>query len=210
MRATSVLRLLLSLHQTRVLGFDVEDDGIVVDVAPTHRVARCGGCDAKCHATYDRRSRRWRHLDLGGIKVELRYEQRRVSCRSCGVVVERVPWAEPGSGFTLPMEEHTAYLAQRADRTTVTTLMRVAWRTGGSIIRRAVRRHRSRMGDPLDGLRIIGVDELSYRRHHEYITTVVDHERGVVVWAAKGKNAVTLKAFFELLGPEKMRSWKQS
>src|SRR5690606_38136505 len=143
-------------------------------------------------------------------EVDLRYEQRRVSCRSCGVVVERVPWAEPGSGFTLPMEEHTAYLAQRADRTTVTTLMRVAWRTVGSIIRRAVRRHRSRMGDPLDGLRIIGVDELSYRRHHEYITTVVDHERGVVVWAAKGKNADTLKAFFELLGPEKMRSWKQS
>src|SRR5882757_8077310 len=61
------------------------------------------------------------------------------------------------------------------------------------------RRHR----DPLDGLTQIGVDELSYRRHHEYITVVVDHRRGHVVWARPGKNADTLKAFFDELGPKR-------
>ena len=40
---------------------------------------------------------------------------------------------------------------------------------------------------------IIGVDELSYRRHHEYVTVVVDHARGIVVWAAVGKNAAKLR-----------------
>src|SRR5665811_1493914 len=46
----------------------------------------------------------------------------------------------------------------------------------------------------------IGVDELSYRKHHEYITVVLDHSAGRVVWAAPGKNAATLKEFFAALG----------
>ena len=80
-------------------------------------------------------------------------------------------------------------------------MMRVAWDTVGAIIQRVVARHRE--GDLLDGLTHIGVDELSYRRHHEYITVVVDHTRGCVVWAKRGKNADTLKAFFNELGTER-------
>jgi transposase len=57
--------------------------------------------------------------------------------------------------------------------------------------------------DPLEGLTHIGVDELSYRRHHEYVTVVVDHNSGAVVWAHEGKNADTLRAFFDELGPER-------
>jgi transposase len=57
--------------------------------------------------------------------------------------------------------------------------------------------------DALDDLTLIGVDELSYRRHHEYVTVVVDHTRGEVVWAHRGKNADTLRAFFDELGAER-------
>lgn len=202
-RATSVLRTLLALHNTKVAGFEFDEDGLVVDVVPTYRVARCSGCKAKVAAEYDRRERRWRHLDFGGIAVSLRYTMRRVSCRRCGVRVEDVPWAAPGSGQTLAFEQQVAYLAQRADRTTVTSIMRVAWRTVGAIIRRVVSRHDEVHGDQLDGLRIIGVDELSYRKHHQYVTVVVDHERGEIVWAAEGKSAATLKQFFAALGPER-------
>jgi transposase len=101
------------------------------------------------------------------------------------------------------MENHVAYHTQRTDKTTVMQIMRIAWRTVGSIVRRFVRRQRESDGDPLDSLRIIGVDEISYRRHHKYVTTVVDHERGVVVWAAEGKSADTLKRFFDALGAER-------
>jgi transposase len=117
------------------------------------------------------------------------------------VCVELVPWAEPQSWFTYDFEEQIAYLAQRADKTTVSTLMRVAWATVGAIIERVVLRHRT--GDRLDGLTQIGVDELSYRRHHEYVTVIVDHVRGGIVWASPGKNAATLAAFFKELGNER-------
>ena len=48
----------------------------------------------------------------------------------------------------------------------------------------------------------IGIDEFSYRKHHRYLTTVVDHDRRRVVWAAPGKSADTLKSFFEELGED--------
>jgi len=55
----------------------------------------------------------------------------------------------------------------------------------------------------LDNLRRIGVDEFSYRKRHRYLTTVVDHDRRRVVWAAAGRSAATLGAFFDELGEER-------
>jgi transposase len=117
------------------------------------------------------------------------------------VTVELLPWAEPQSWFTYEFEQHVGYLAQRTDKTTLSTMMRIAWSTVGSIIERVVARLRP--GDPLDDLRVIGVDELSYRRHHQYVTVVVDHDRGAVIWGREGKSAATLNAFFEELGKER-------
>src|SRR4030095_12381608 len=79
--------------------------------------------------------------------------------------------------------------------------MRVAWATVGAIVARLV--DRLLPGDRLDGLTHIGVDELSYRKHHKYVTIVVDHSTGRVVWAREGKNADTLRAFFQELGSER-------
>lgn len=202
MRATTLLRILLGLNHIRVLGFHLEERGLVVDIAPSWRVPRCSCCKRKVRRGYDDyEGRRWRHLDLAGIKLHLRYDIRRVSCPRCGVKVELVPWAEPGSWFTREFEDMVGFLTQRLDKTTVSRLMRVAWETVGSILTRVVARHGK--DDRLDGLRYIGVDELSYRRHHKYVTIIVDHERGEVVWAREGKNAETLKMFFEHLGPER-------
>jgi len=133
------------------------------------------------------------------MKLTLRYDIRRVSCPKCQAVkVERVPWGETSSWFTFPFEDHVAYLAQTSDQTAVSSSMRIAWQTVGAIVQRVVARRRQ--GDPLDGLVIIGVDELSYRRHHQYVTVVVDHATRRIVWAREGKDADTLKAFFTELG----------
>ena len=132
------------------------------------------------------------------MATSLWYRQRRVDCPRCGVVVEMVPWAETCSWFTHDFEQTAAYLAQHAAKSVVVEMMRIAWTTVGSIIQRVV----DRLGpqDRLDDLTDIGVDELSYRKHHEYVTIVIDHRRQRVVWAAKGKSADTLRGFFDALG----------
>lgn len=141
------------------------------------------------------------------MEVQLRYTLRRVNCSGCGVVIEMVPWADPKVGFTHDFEDHVAYLAQQTSQTIVAETMRIAWRTVGAIIQRVMPRRR----DPnllLKDLEHIGVDELSYRRHHEYVTVVVDHVSQRVVWAHEGKNAATLGCFFDALGPERTSKLK--
>ena len=205
LRTTTVLRVLLSIQDLDVRGFHFNASGLVVDVSPTWKIARCGECGAKCRSVHDGRQRRWRHHDLAGMTLHLRYRIRRVRCQDCRTVkTEKVSWAAHGGNFTYEFEERAAFLAQQCSKTAVADLLRTAWRTVGMMIRRVVDRSlENTEGDGLDGLRLIGVDELSYRRHHEYVTVVVDHERGRVVWASKGKSAATLKRFFEDLGPER-------
>ena len=205
MRVTRVLRILLALQDTYVTGFEFTEDGLVIDVRPTWRIGRCGDCQRKApsNGKSTGNKQKWRHLDLAGIKCWIRYRMRRVSCPKCGVKVEHVPWAESNTRFTKAFEMHTAYLAQKNDKTAVTKQMRIAWATVGKIVTRVVRRLQGAV-DRLDGLRLIGVDELSYRRHHQYVTVVVDHERGEVVWAAEGKSAATLKQFFGAPG----KAWR--
>src|SRR5487761_2693851 len=80
--------------------------------------------------------------------------------------------------------------------------MRVAWRTVGSVISRVVAEGRA-AHDPFDGLSRIGIDEISYKRGHRYLTVVVDHDSGRLVWAAVGRDKKTLRGFFDLLGKER-------
>ncbi len=55
----------------------------------------------------------------------------------------------------------------------------------------------------MDGLRRIGIDEISYKRGHRYLIVVVDHDRGRLVWAGPGRNDTALEVFFDELGPER-------
>ncbi len=127
----------------------------------------------------------------------------RVSCKRHGVVVARVPWARHGSWFTREFEQQVAWLATRCSKAAVCELMRVSWYTVGRIIERVVVDERARQGDPLDALRRAGIDELSYRVGQRYITVVVDHDSGRLVWAAEGRDKKTVARFFAELGPER-------
>lgn len=80
--------------------------------------------------------------------------------------------------------------------------MRIAWKSVGNTLSRVVEDAREAT-DPFDGLKRIGIDEISYRRGHKYITVVVDHDSGRLVWAGVGRDIKTLEKFFDLLGEER-------
>lgn len=202
MRLSTLLRRLLGVRSLVIEGVRFEAATMVVAVRPRRLRPRCGECQAVRPGYDQARPRRWRHLGLGRLRVELSYTPRRVDCQGCGGVrVEAVPWAPHGSGFTHDFEELVAYLAQVTDKTQVTKLLGISWITVGAIVRRVVERKLD--PDLLEELRCIGVDEFSYRKRHNYLTVVVDHERQRVVWAREGHDAATLQAFFEELGAER-------
>ncbi|MDJ0766729.1 MAG: ISL3 family transposase [Myxococcota bacterium] len=202
MRITKFARVFVGIASFFVTGVYLSDSGIVFPVKPSWRLPRCSECGRICPG-YDHSHEpvRWVHLGIGAMRFILEYAPRRVQCPDCGVRVELVPWARPGSRFTRPLEEMTAYLAQITNKTEVSRMMGISWRTVGNIVKRVV----ADKLDPkrLDELRNIGVDELSFRKRHKYITTVVDHDTKRIVWAAEGKSAETLDAFFDELGEER-------
>jgi transposase len=59
-----------------------------------------------------------------------------VECATRGVVVSHAPWARHGSGFTRSFEDTVAWLAVRTDKTTLSSLLRIAWRSVGAIVER--------------------------------------------------------------------------
>jgi transposase len=184
--------------------FDEDADALVVAVRPRKSAKRrCGVCGRRCGG-YDQGEgrRRWRALDLGTIRAFLEADAPRVCCPEHGVVVAQVPWARHGAGHTRVFDDTAAWLAVHASKQAVRELLRVAWRTVGRIVAR-VGADAEQAVDRLDGLARIGIDEISHRKGQRYLTVIVDHDSGRLVWAAPGHDAATLGRFFDLLGVER-------
>src|SRR5664279_2618639 len=100
---------------------------------------------------------------------------------------------------SVDFEVRVASHATRTSKSTLEQFLRIAWRTVGAIVSRVVAEGAAQR-DPLAGLARIGIDEISYKRGHRYITLVVDHDSGRLVWAAPGRDRKTLAKFFDALG----------
>jgi transposase len=205
-RTARLWRRLLGVEQIVIesIEFDEDVEGVVVRVRPRKRArGRCGRCGRRSPG-YDRgvARRRWRGLDLGTVKVFLEADAPRVACPEHGPTVIQLPWARHGSWHTRAFEDTAAWLVTHTSKTAVGELLRIAWRTVGSIVTRVVAEAWA-ANDPFDGLRRIGIDEISYKKGHRYLMVVVDHDSGRLVWAAPGHDKATLARFFDVLGAER-------
>lgn len=202
MRASTLLNRLLCLPKTTVRDVQVRGDRVQVEVRQQRRRMRCPHCTFTTAHRYDTRDvdSSWRHLDLGGRMCVLTLRRRRLVCPEHGVLAEAVDFARPGSGFTRDFEELVVWLATKTDKTTVSTFARVTWRTVGAMCSRVV----AQRLDPhrFDNLVEVGIDEISWRRHHKYLTLVSDHATGKIVWGTQGKDAAAAGRFFTDALPE--------
>ena len=207
MLASNVWRRALGVDRATIIEsveFDEEAESLVIHVRPRRpKKRRCGLCGRRAPGYDQGQGRRnWRALDLGVMLCHLQADAPRVKCPEHGVAVAQVPWARHNAGHTRDFDDQVAWLVTHTSKSAVAELMRVAWRSVGSIITRVVDDARA-VSDPFDGLRRIGIDEISYRKGHKYLTVVVDHDSGRLVWAAVGRDKATLEAFFDLLGEER-------
>lgn len=210
MRSVRVFRRLLGVEHTVIESVELDEERgeevIVARVRPVaSRASRCSRCDRRC-VGYDAGDgrRRWRTLDLGTVRAYLEAEAPRVRCVEHGVVVAAVPWARPGARATRAFEDTCAWLAAHASFTVIAALLRVSWRTVAAVVTRVVAELAGGT-DRLDGLRRIGIDEIAHRRGHRYLTVVVDHDTGRLVWAAAGRDSATVGKFFDALGPHRAK-----
>jgi hypothetical protein len=194
MRATTAFNRILQIVGATVSAVTFTPEGVVVDLRRRRAKHRCPR-GWKTWSVYDRSVRRWRHLDLGAARCFLEAEIARLDCKRCGRVrTEEVPWARPGARHSKDFCDVVAWMAQRVDKTTITKLLRVSWEAVAKIVvdvvAGSIDEHR------LDDVYRIGVDEVSYRKGHRYLTIVADHDRqGAVIWAAEGKDHRVLEVW---------------
>jgi transposase len=207
-RGTSIWKRLLGLVGVVVESVVIEDTGdgdvLVVGVRPRRRTPpRCGRCGRRA-GWYDRggRRRRWRHLDFAAVRVHIEAAVPRVNCGEHGPTTVALPWARHASRFTIAFEDTTAWLTARAPASAVAELLRTTWRGVTGIVERVVTEAAGRR-DQLAELRRIGIDEVAYRKGHRYLTVVVDHDTGRLVWAGKGRDQAVVRAFFDALGEQR-------
>ena len=204
-----ILRYVLGLVDTVVLGVRIDGKDIVVSVRPwKSKAGRCPVCGRKCECHDHQRTRRWRALDIGASKCYLEYAPARVSCPEHGVHEERLPWARTARArCTKDFEDWVACLAIHGPLSWVARQARVEWHSIGGICKRVYDDLQARRGaGRFDGLVRAGIDETSYKKGHKYLTVVVDHDRGCIVWCHEGYGKEVLGKFLDELTREQRRA----
>ena len=108
------IRKQLRLKAHRVTKVETSEEQMMISIDRLgNRRLRCGVCRRPCRQVHSvRKEREWRDLSMRQMSLLLRYRPRRVKCRSCGVRVEEVPWAEPWARVTRALAHAVARLAR--------------------------------------------------------------------------------------------------
>jgi transposase len=163
----------------------------------------CPKCGAVCSG-YDRRRREWRYLDTCQFKTILVAEVPRVACPEHGVVTVKVPCAKPGSGFTALFEALVIDWLKEASTLAVSRQMKLSWNAIDGIMQRAVKRGLKRR--EVHAPKVIGVEETSFRKGHDYVTVVSDKASTKVLHVADERTRESLCGNYESLSDKRLKA----
>jgi transposase len=205
---TSLLKELIGVNNVKVKSWELITNSsnikeLFIHVEPYKKEQnKCPICGRRLPG-YDKKRtpRKWRSLNVGNIPVYVLANTNRVTCSEHGVITAAVPWARHNSRFTKDFENQVAWLAFNLSKKTLSEFMGVSWNTVGDIINRVLWDIAPNYEDRFNNLVNIGIDETSYKKGHNYITTVVNNDDSTVIWAAEGHNQNTLSKFFDYLTP---------
>lgn len=162
----------------------------------------CSVCNKKA-SPKRRKKRSVKDLLFHGWKTSVVIEYYEVKCKQCGIRIEHIPFVRPYARATKRLEEACAWLCQHLPLSVVALYFSLNWKTVKNIDK-AYLEHRFE-APSLDNITVIGIDEVSYRKGHKYLTCVFDLNNSRLIWVGIGKNKETLSKFFERLGKERSK-----
>jgi len=197
MRDTQLFQLALGIDSPWLVSatdFDAEKKrlDIEIDFKTGSRFA-CPECKAADCPVHDTTAKTWRHLDFFQHQAFLTARTPRITCKTCGVRQVNVPWARPGSGFTLLFEALAMTLVSHMPVAAAARMLGChdtkLWRVVHHYVAAALAEM------DLAALKRVAIDETAARRGHNYITLFVDIDQRKVVFIAVGRGAGTVGEF---------------
>lgn len=155
----------------------------------------CGATGCKAH---DAIEKSWRHLNFFQHEAYLHARTPRVRCSACGVRLVEVPWARPGSGFTLLFEALVMMLVKEMPVKALARLVQEhdtrLWRIVHHYVEQA------RAEADFSDVHNVGMDEKASKRGHNYLTLFVltlfvDLDKSRLLFATESREATTVAAF---------------
>lgn len=195
---TQLLRLSDPWYISR-LEVDVPGEAAHVFIDHRHVQLPCATCGRLCNVRDHAEERVFRHLDLWQCTTWLHAQMPRTDCPEHGVLRVAVPWAEPGSRFSLHFEGRVIMALQACKTVTgASSLMRISWDEAHGIMTRAVARGLLRR-EEVD-MPHLAVDEKSYGRGgNKFVTILMDLKRGVVYGTSPGRSKASLSGLLKTL-----------
>jgi len=180
-----------------------------VTVLPRRNSQAICSCCGRGAPLYDRLGvRRFEFIPLWGYRVFLVYLMRRVECTHCGVKVEQVPWARGKRELTDTYQQFLAHWAQKLSWKEVAVSFRTSWEKVFHAVEYIVEWGLQQRD--LSGVTAIGVDEIAWRKGHNYLTLVyqIDTQNIRLLWVGKARTVKTLLRFFRFFGKERSQLLK--
>ena len=157
----------------------------------------CPNCGKRDCEVHDTALRTWRHLDFFEYHTYIHCRVPRVSCPDCGTHQIHIPWARARSGFTLLFEGLIVFFAQTMQMTQISEKLKIPdkriWRVVAHHVEEALKKI------DLSAVKLVGIDETSRKKGHNYISTVADILSGKIIFICKGKDSKVLNSFADFL-----------
>ena len=197
MTINKAIAKLLKLKGLKVVdvSFRSRDMAIYLSVKAHKNGCRCPECGRRCKIKRIMpEPRTWRDVCVCGWTIFFVYCPKEIVCATHGRALEDIPWADAYSRVTYRLEFLIVTYSQLMTQKAASQLLHIPKSTFSDILHRIIERIRD--GHRIRALRCIGVDEISYRKGHKYVTVVYDLERACVLWVGKGKGRETIDRFF--------------
>ena len=150
----------------------------------------CARADCPVH---DTAMKTWRHLDFFQHQAFLNARTPRISCPDCGVRLVNVPWARPGSGFTLLFEALAMMLMKAMPVLAAGHIVGEHDTRMWRILHHWVEQARERAD--YAQVKRVAIDETAARRGHNYVSLFVDIDGKRVLFVTDGRDADTVAQF---------------
>lgn len=201
--SSNIIAHWLNLPQVYPQRIDIVGGSTVIYLVRKRGEFVCSGCRETVERGYDSRKQYLRDLSCFEYSTYLSLDKFRVDCPSCGVRVEELSFARVFSHCTKRFEDYVAKLCEILPVSQVAELLNLDWKTVKEIDKRYLTEKFSH--PDYSSLKILAIDEVSYKSGHKYLTVVLDLEKTKVVWVGEGRSKETLDKFFSEIGEDKAK-----
>jgi len=202
---------------TKLLGFQgfyvrdmrIQKDGevekVILDLGRERRYI-CSGCGRESYTKHTSYIQEVRHLHLWKYLTVLRFEKVKVKCPTCGVKVERLDFLDKHARFTKDLHHQTGQLCKVMPVQDVATFQWLNWGTVKEIDKRTIEKAQEERD--LSGITVLGVDEISVGKGHNYwhmVSTLEGPTGPEVLYVGEGRKEKDLEAFWKWFGERRAK-----